>query len=269
MKSAVSLYAQIYNIGVQNTLTYRWNFLLRAVLSFVPLLGGVFLWQAVLGKEGEINGYSYEMILSYFILMIILDAVASPTEDDFAIAADIREGRINQVLLKPLNYLTYRFTLFTASRTVYSLVAALPIFLGVLSLRSYLADIPWTTTLLPGILATIGSAVLQFMISYTVAMLAFWLLEVGSIIFIVYSIEFLAGGHMFPLDLWPPHLFALCQALPFAYEYWFPVAVMLGRIAPGELMIGFVMQWAWIGFFWLLSRVLWLRGLKRYTAVGG
>jgi ABC-type uncharacterized transport system permease subunit len=45
--SPLRLQAQIFSLGVQSNLIYRWNFLLRVLVSFVPLLGSVFLWQAV------------------------------------------------------------------------------------------------------------------------------------------------------------------------------------------------------------------------------
>ena len=35
------------------------------------------------------------------------------------------------------------------------------------------------------------------------AMLAFWVLEVSTFIFILYAFEYIASGHLFPLDILP------------------------------------------------------------------
>jgi len=35
------------------------------------------------------------------------------------------------------------------------------------------------------------------------ALLAFWVLDVSTFIFILYAFEYIAGGHLFPLDVLP------------------------------------------------------------------
>src|SRR5277367_3035070 len=89
------LQAQIFNLGVQSNLVYRWNFLLRVLVSFVPLIGAVFLWNAVFTDRHSFAGYTFSSMVAYFITLIILDTLTSSIEDDFQIAEDIREGLIN------------------------------------------------------------------------------------------------------------------------------------------------------------------------------
>ena len=47
------------------------------------------------------------------------------------------------------------------------------------------------------------SAFIQFFITYSLAMMAFWILEISTIVFIVYSFEYFLGGQMFPIDIMP------------------------------------------------------------------
>lgn len=264
------LYSRIFSLGMQNSLVYRWNFIVRSFAGLVPLLGSVFLWRAVFRNEdrGGFSGYSYEMMMAYFLSLIVLDALTAPVEDDFAIAQDIKDGRISQVLLKPLNYFGYRLALFVSSRLVYSAVVALPTFAILYYLRRFFVNVPLAQTLPTALLATFGSAMLQFCLTYATAMLAFWVLEIGSVVFIIFSVEFLAGGHIFPLDVLPAQLYQVCRALPFAYEYYFPTEVLLGRIHGSALWIGFACQWGWIVFFFVVGQALWQRGLRHYTSVG-
>jgi ABC-2 type transport system permease protein len=42
------------------------------------------------------------------------------------------------------------------------------------------------------------AAFIQFFITYSLAMMAFWILEITTIVFIVYSFEYFLGGQMFP-----------------------------------------------------------------------
>jgi ABC-2 type transport system permease protein len=66
---------------------------------------------------------------------------------------------------------------------------------------------------------------------------------------------------------------ALIQAaavlLPFRYMLGFPVEVLMGGLAPGELALGFALQTAWLLAALSIYQLVWRRGLRRYSAVGG
>ena len=267
--STLRLQAQIFNLGVQSNLIYRWNFLLRVLVSFVPLLGSVFLWNAVFAGKKAFAGYTFSAMVAYFITLILIDTLTVPNEDDFQIAEDIREGRINTLLLKPIAYRLYRFHLYAAARIVHATVALVPLGVAMFWLGHYYSGLPWLENLPLTLLATIGAALIQFFLCFALAMIAFWILDIGSVTFILYSIEFLLGGHIFPVDAFPAWLQVICLRLPFAYETYFPAAILIGHVHGYELIHGFLWQWAWIGFFYVLSGILWKRGLHQYTAVGG
>src|SRR5258708_3666137 len=122
-------YIKVFDIGLQNTFVYRWNFLLRSVFGIVPLIGTVFLWQAIFHSNHgtEINGYDYSSMIFYFMLTVFLENLITPTEDEWQIAAEIRDGKISAYLTKPLNYLGYRLVLFLSYRLLYIAVVLLPI----------------------------------------------------------------------------------------------------------------------------------------------
>ena len=137
------LQAQIFSLGVQTNLVYRWNFLLRVLVGFVPLLGSVFLWNAVFAGKAAFAGYTFTTMVAYFITLIMLDIVTAPNEDDFQIAEDIREGRINALLLKPLEYRLYRFHLYASARLVHTAFAVVPLGIALIWLAPYYLGLPW------------------------------------------------------------------------------------------------------------------------------
>jgi ABC-2 type transport system permease protein len=114
------------------------------------------------------------------------------------------------------------------------------------------------------------SAMIQFTIAFCFGLLTFWFLEIQSFIILSYAIETLLAGQVFPLDLLPRPIYVLSQYLPYYYQMYFPVAIFTGRLnAPHEVAQGLCMQFAWLVLLLLLSRLLWTRGLRRHTAVGG
>jgi ABC-2 type transport system permease protein len=265
-------YLHVINIGIQNTLVYRMNFLFRSVFSLIPLMATIYLWRAVFaGKQGaqDVAGYSLAGMISYYLLMTIADALTAVTEDDWQIASDIREGAINQFLLKPIDYLTYRLCLFASGRLIYVAVAALPVTLFIVFQRQYWVAPPNGLVLGLFIVSLALTALLQFFISYTMALLAFWLLEISTLIFIVFAFEYIAGGHLFPLDILPPLLAKILNFTPFPYQLFFPASLYLGRISGPEMWRGLAIQVFWVAFFYCVARWTWRRGIRRYTAFGG
>ena len=63
----------------------------------------------------------------YFLVVLLVDNLVTPTDDEWQIAAEIREGQINNFLSKPVDYLAYRLSLFLSSRLLYTAVTLLPL----------------------------------------------------------------------------------------------------------------------------------------------
>src|SRR3989440_9884109 len=133
-------YGSVFNIGLQNTFVYRWNYFLRSAFGIIPLAGTVFLWNAVFKERGgSLHGYDYGSMIYYYLLTLLVSNLVTPTEDEWQIAADIREGQINALLAQPMSYLAYRFSIFCSGRLVYTFVTLPPIALIFLYFHNYVA----------------------------------------------------------------------------------------------------------------------------------
>jgi len=263
-------YVSVFNIGLQNTFVYRWNYFLRALFALIPLAGTVFLWRAVFEERGgALHGYTYDSMIYYYLLTILVSNLVTPTEDEWQIAADIREGQINSFLTKPMKYLGYRFSIFLSGRLVYTLVTLPPIALIFLYFRNYIHLPSDPLTYVYAGFSLILSALIQFFITYSIAIMAFWILEISTIVFIVYSFEYFLGGQMFPIDIMPAGIQAVMKWLPFYYELFCPVAIFLGRLQGAELAQALAIQIGWVLAMWGAAELMWKRGLGHYQAVGG
>src|SRR6478672_10475425 len=163
-------YLTVFNLGIQNTFVYRWNYLLRAIFGLIPLIGTIFLWRAIFRESGGgMRGYSYGSMIYYYLLTILVSNLVTPTEDEWQIASDIREGQINSFLTKPLNYLGYRFSIFLSGRLVYTLVTIPPIILIFVYFRAYLT-FPSDPLAYPfAFISLLMAAMIQFFITYSIA----------------------------------------------------------------------------------------------------
>jgi ABC-2 type transport system permease protein len=263
-------YLKVFDIGLQNTFVYRWNFFFRSLFGLFPLLGTVFIWRAIFeAKGGGINNFDYASVVYYFLLVLVLDSLITPGDDEWQVAADIRDGQMNAFLIKPVNYLVYRLALFVSNRLLYTAVT-LPVVVVIFSVfhRYLVWPTSWATWLLTMISVLMAGSI-QFLIAYSVALFAFWMLEISTVVFIIYSFEYFLSGHMFPIGFMPLSIQAILKFLPFPYELYFPIAIFMNQIHGRELWEGLLIQLCWVLIIAFGANTLWQQGLKRYQAVGG
>jgi ABC-2 type transport system permease protein len=268
----MSKYRHVLAIGLQNNLTYRFNFLARALFGLIPLIALLYVWHTIYGQkeaDATIGTYTLTQMISYYLLITIVDALTAVNEDDWQIATDIKDGAISQFILKPIDYLRYRLMLFLAGRIAYLGVAIVPLAVFIFALRKHFILPEDPVTLLLFVVSIFLTALLQFFISYTLAMLAFWVLEVSTFIFVMFAFEYIASGHLFPLDLLPGPIQNLLFLTPFPYQLYFPISVYMGKVQGPELLKGLLTQAAWVVAAYLCARLAWRKGIQRYSAVGG
>jgi ABC-2 type transport system permease protein len=114
------------------------------------------------------------------------------------------------------------------------------------------------------------SAFIQFTIAYCFGLLTFWFLEIQSFIILSLAIETLLAGMVFPLDLLGPRLFEISRYLPYYYQMYFPASIITGRANDETVILqNLGIQAFWVIALLALAQLLWTRGLRRHTAVGG
>jgi len=268
--SALAKYRHAFLVGLQSNLVYRWNFAIRATFALFHLVIVFILWGAAFEGHTQIGGYSIAQTMTYFILMLVLQFFIGAFNEDYQISEEIRNGLINQFLLKPVNYFLYRISIFLSARLVSGLLALLPVMLTLPLLHHYLTFPSDLWRLALGLPAMVMSALIQFTIAYCFGLLTFWFLEIQSFIILSFAIETLLGGQVFPLDLMPGWLFELSRYLPYYYQMYFPVSIFTGRLNdPVQAAVGLGIQVFWVVALLGLAQLLWTRGLRRHTAVGG
>jgi ABC-2 type transport system permease protein len=271
MLAALDKYRHAFLIGLQSNLVYRWNFAVRGFFSLFHLSAVFILWGAAFaGAKTGIGGFSFNQTLTYFVTLLILQFFISAFNEDYQISEEIRNGLINQFLLKPINYFAYRFSIFVSARLVSGALVLLPLIVALPVLHDRLAypHELWRFGL--GLPAMFLSALIQFSIAYCFGLLSFWFLEIQGFVILSMAIESVLGGQMFPLDLLPTWAYNVARYLPFYYQMYFPGAVFTGRIREfSEVVIGLGIQACWVAALLGIGHLLWVRGLRRHTAVGG
>lgn len=269
MVALVNKYRHVFTMGLQGGIVYRWNFLVRVLFSLLQLAVAVTLWRAAYGNKAAIGGRSFEEMMSYFVVMTVAEYFISAFNEDYQIGEEIRSGTINQFITKPIDYFAYRLTLFFASRTITGVIMIVPLLACLPLLLDFLPAHGESWRFAVALPAFLLSAVIQFCIAFCFGLLAFWFLEIQGFVILSMAIETTLSGQLFPLDLLPPALLGIIEWLPFYYQAYFPVAIVTGGLDPATIRDGFMIQLGWVAIMLAGGRLLWNRGLRRHTAVGG
>ena len=264
-------YLNILRISLIERMTYRGDFLLGTILRFLPLITTILLWQAIYDGSGktELSGFRYNEMIAYLLLVHISRMFSSMPGLSGGIARDIRDGNLKKYLLQPIDMLGYLLSYRLAHKTAYICTSCWPYAVLFLIFHDYFDRCPDALTIAGYVASLLLAFLVGFFFEASMGLVGFWILEVTSLLYIVNTITFFLSGQLFPLDLMPPFWASLFKALPFQYLAYFPAAVFLGKVEGWSLVHGLAMQLLWCIALVALSRWLYHRGLRRYSAFGG
>jgi ABC-2 type transport system permease protein len=261
----------ILRISLEERLVYRGDFALGTLMRFLPIVTQVFLWTAVFqaASSTQIAGYTNKEIIAYYLVAMVGRAFSSMPGLAAGIARSIRDGTIKKYITQPVDMIGFLLLGRVAHKVVYYMVATGPFALVFFLCRDYFNGWPDAVTLLAFVASLIMAFLLGFFLETTIGMIGFWFLEVSSLLFVYMLFNFFFSGHMFPIDMLPEPWGTIVRLIPLHYLAYFPAAVFLGKIQGTDLIVGLWVEFAWIVFFFVVSRAAFWRGLKRYSAYGG
>ncbi len=131
----------ILRICIEERLVYRGDFVLGALMRFMPIVTQVFLWGAVFAaaRTQEIRGWTENKIIAYYLLTMISRAFSSMPGLASTIAAQVRSGEIKKYLIQPVDMIGFLLLSRVAHKLVYYIVATLPFALIFYICRDYFA----------------------------------------------------------------------------------------------------------------------------------
>jgi ABC-2 type transport system permease protein len=240
-------------------------FFLVAFGWMVPPLIYLFVWSTVAG-ESAVGGMTRDQFIVYYLVLISVNQLTY-SQANWTVSDLIRMGSFNRLLLYPMSPVYNTLATEVAGKVVMmSFVVPVTLGLGLL-LRPELSLT--LTGVAAFILALMLAWLLRFLWGYWLALLAFWLTRTDSLLALQDGLIFILAGQVAPVAVLPGAVQTLALALPFRYMIGFPVEALLGQLTPGELLLGFGVQIAWLLVAYTMFTVVWRRGVRHYEAVGG
>jgi len=254
---------------LQTVLQYRVGFLMMIVTNVFLILAKYFLWQAMYSAEGklQIAGFSLDEMVLY-VLVSSLVYLLIQTNIEHEIAREVMQGEIAVNLIRPVNYLLQKFFISLAYFITNFLFVVVPlillatIFFPFGSILSY----HW----IPLSVGILLAFVINFFFSAFSGLIAFWTTNTWGFQMLKLSLISFLSGWIIPLDFFPEYLAKIASILPFKSLVYDPVMIFLGKAGDfNAVAILLLKQGIWLALFSAFGLLMWNRGIRKISILGG
>ncbi len=247
-----------------NALEYRIALLIWILAMSVPLVM-MAVWLKLAEKEAVATFSRGDFIAYYMANLLIFQMVS--VWYGLALTQHIRTGELNAFLLKPFHPLwVYAIRPWPAKFLRVLIILPLVILIAWL-----VPDVHYDIRPITGLalLASILLAyALMFLMQTIVALLSFWMVQADPLLILLYHMHILFSGYVAPLALFPPGWVHTLMWLPFRFTLSLSLEIITGRLPQSQWGPALATALGWVVFFYVLTRLMWRRGIRVYTAVG-
>lgn len=261
-------YIKVLKTSMAFEMEYRFNFFSAIIFSMIPFVTNVLLWIAIYSSDEAKFDMSVKQMITYFLCAFIVENIVN-NNTVHIIGAEIKNGDINKYLIKPCNYRKYVFYKGLAHNLLFCIVGIIPIVCAAFLLKGYLDINVLKWQLFFAFVAIILAYLINFELNFILSLLAFYLSEVSSLFVTIDVLKGLATGKVIPLSYFPSVISTVLIFTPLQYVCYFPVMIIVGDYSLIEIMNKLFIGIVWLVVLRIGSKILWRKGLERYSAFGG
>ncbi|GCE20784.1 ABC transporter permease [Dictyobacter kobayashii] len=218
-------YLAILRVSILNNLAYIMEVFFRALLLVILVFVLTQLWKTTFTLRGTrvLSGFSIADMIWYLVAAetIALSLPALTRRID----QEVRSGQLAYLLGRPASYVLYNYAHYLGERLVRLLMNAL---IGSL-LALVMAGVPhftWQGLLAWPLVAFLALSI-DFVMHFSIGLLAFWSEETQSFSLIFSRLTLVLGGVLAPLEIFPQPLRSIAQALPFSAILYGPARTLV------------------------------------------
>lgn len=251
----------------QSRLVYRNQVWASAFGKLISSFAYIAIWTAAYAGATSVDGVTLPEMITYVLMagsMLYwnVDRLLKQVGDD------VRTGDVTVYLLKPVHYPVYMLSTHLGHYLFEQLVTTLPV---AIIIALALGLVP-PASLFHGVMFFAFWA-LSWLTLFTLAtlcgLLAFWLMTVFALEWLLKGVMALVSGAIVPLWFMPPALAAICGYLPFAWVSYYPSAVYLGKLDVVATWTHLGIGLLWLALLGGFAAWLWSKARHRLVVQGG
>lgn len=220
-----------------------------------PVLG-LAVWSAALPGTDSVTAY---------YLALLLVQLMTVSMEHHTLANGIYAGNLSHDLLRPQPPVLGTIGWNCALR-IWHVLIGIPLIATLWLATGVAFEVDAVLLAVPALLF---AAVLRFLFVYTLALSAFWTQQAHGAVGFGETLIFLLGGSAAPIALMPERFQAVAEILPFRAMLGLPGEIATGSIDRDAILFGYIWQIVWLAAFTTVAVIVWRRGVRHFSAVGG
>ncbi len=261
---ALRKYLRIAEISLTNRVVYLADHLTSSLFLILILFIFSQLWKTVLGAEGVIAGLNSTSMLWYMLFTEVI-VISTPALHRL-VSEEVKSGDIAYKLVRPYSYILYYFAAHCGEflvRFLSNLLVGAAFAMVIMGpLKVPWAQLGWV------VLGLALAVTINFLMNFSVALLAFWLEDNRPFFWILSKLVFIFGGLFVPVEAYPAGLKAVSYLLPLRYGVSAPAQLVVDFRYPflRQMLLG---QVVWVALLSLAAAAMFQKGVRRVHVNGG
>lgn len=264
------MYMAFLTSAFQTRLAYRGQVWASVFGDLVEVFAKIAIWGSIYALSGARAG---SITLSEMITYAILGGMVTAGAWDWRryineVGHQIKTGDVAVFLLKPLSYPLMLLSAECGKVLFRLLAVVLPVSL----IAALSAGIAPPASVFHGVMALaflLLGFLMLFLLATIAALLAFWLMTVFSLEWMLQALVSIFAGTLVPLWFFPAPAAAVIEKLPFAYTAYHPMAVYLGKLDVSATFATLAIGGGWALVLSIMAGWLWSRARQRIIVQGG
>ncbi len=264
----MSVYLAFAQSAFQTQLAYRHEVWANMFGKLVQVFARVAIWLAIYAGATSIDGVSLQQMVTYALLGGAVLGAIRYEQIIGGIGEGLRTGQVAVWLVKPASFPLYVLS-SELGRAAFRLVFLVVPTVTVVALVYGMLP---PATLLDGVMF-----IPYLLLAYTICalvsalfgLIAFWLLTSFSLEWAFQAILNLLSGSLIPFWFFPQPFGTVAAYLPFAWIVYYPSAVWIGRLTPGENLLCFAIGVGWAVLLAVAVALLWRKASTKIIVQGG
>jgi ABC-2 type transport system permease protein len=225
------------------------------------------LWGAIFGQNETVAGFTFPMMLSYYIISSFLAQIEMSDGVSGEISGRIRGGTFSKYMVIPANTQGYFIAQTFGAMAFYIVFILAATAVWVLVFGVELTMTSNMSAILSAVVMVVLGLLFMIQLNYFLGILAFKFLDISIFLMIKGNIVAFVTGTLVPLVLLPSSIVSIMRFFPFYYVTYLPSMLLIGK-NESEAATGIVVLAAWLLAFTILNKLAYKKFRVVFDGVG-
>lgn len=258
---------EISKIFFKAQIAYRFDAAMSVIFTVSKILFAYVLWGAIFGQNETVAGFTFPMMLSYYIISSFLAQIEMSDGVSSEISDRIRGGTFSKYMVIPVNTQGYFIAQSVGVMAFYVLFIFASTVVWVLVFGIKLTITTNITLIISSLVMVILGLLFMIQLNYLLGILAFKFQDISIFLMIKGNIVAFITGALVPLVLLPSSVVNIMKFFPFYYVTYLPSMLLIGK-NESEAFLGIVVLVVWTLIFTLINKFAYKKLRVIFDGVG-